>query len=427
MAKVNGLVVLLTGDRQQLLSEYIDEGRAFAQPVPSFSHDNRLPLLCFVVTSQTITHIAYGSGGRGAGSELRKVTLEPIFPLRRAVPSEKILAGTDGALAKGLAPRLKNGGMLTEKGLQYLVETLTRLAPETAGMLSRHSEGYENLLRKLSSVTRSSLAIQKEALLTALLVAGREFDHRIVREWMPSEQPKSFLDGLESVRLHESQAILHDFQRFPDFSAMDGKVKGSVQFVSPAGDVLTVIHADKEPLEQLTGADLIYYNEAYKCFVFVQYKMLEEDGYRPDNQLDQEIQRMQQLLAASAASNPNHCDGFRIHSNPFFLKLCPRIDFAPEDIGLSKGMYIPLEYWKLLESSGQIVGKRGGKLVHFDNVGRYFTNTEFAALVTHSWVGTDPGQSGLIEAMIRDTIQSGRAILYAIKQTGNNTGRTRRI
>lgn len=208
---------------------------------------------------------------------------------------------------------------------------------------------------------------------------------------------------------------------------MDGKVKGSVQFVSPSGGVLTVIHADKEPLEQLTGADLIYYNEGYRCFVFVQYKMLEDDGYRPDAQLDLEIQRMQALLAASVPSSPSCCSDFRMHNNPFFLKLCPRIDFAPEDIGLSTGMYIPLEYWKLLDSSGQIFGKRGGKLVHFDNVGRYFSNTEFATLVGDAWIGTDPGQSGLIETLIRDTIQSGRAMIYAIKQTGSHPRRTRRI
>lgn len=423
MPKVNGLVVRLPSERHQLLKDYAKRGKPFVQPVPTFTHDNRLPLLCFVVESHAITYVAHGSGGQGAGSELRRVTLDPIVPLKKSVSSKEILAGIKGALAAGLEAKLENGGMPTEKGLSHIVETLIRLAPETSGLLSRYSEDYENIFQKLSPAIRSSLAVQKEALLTALLVAGREFDHKIVREWTLSEQPESFLDGLESVRLHESQVILHDSQRFPGFSAMSGKIKGSVQFVSPTDGVLTVIHADGKPLEQLTGADLIYYNEKYESFVFVQYKMMESDGYRPDSQLDAELQRMQTLLETPPLGNPSRCGDFRMHANPFFLKLCPRLDFAPEDIGLSMGMYIPLEYWKLLDSSGQIFGKRGGRLAHFDNVERYFSNTEFAALVADAWVGTDPEQSDNIATLICHTIESGRAMIYAVKQPGNSSRR----
>ena len=37
---------------------------------------------------------------------------------------------------------------------------------------------------------------------------------------------------------------------------------------------LTVIMANRLPLEQQTGADLIYFNEAYRSFAMVQYKAM---------------------------------------------------------------------------------------------------------------------------------------------------------
>ncbi|WP_165076959.1 MULTISPECIES: hypothetical protein [unclassified Desulfovibrio] len=260
-----------------------------------------------------------------------------------------------------------------------------------------------------------NLALQKEALLTAFLLAGQDFDKTIIQQWVPSQKPSCFLDGLEVQRSEESQVIMNDFQKLPGFSALSGKFKGTAIFLSPS-EKMTVIYADKLPLEQLTGADLIYYNETYNSFVFVQYKMLDGKYYRPDKNLYTEISRMEELIAGWDQTGPSSCADFRLHSNPFFLKLCPRVDFAPESLSLSQGMYLPLEYWKILDSSKQIVGTHGGKRVSFDNVGRYLSNTEFAVLVAKGWVGSDPKLSIHLGELIKLTISRGRTIVYAVKQ-----------
>lgn len=272
------------------------------------------------------------------------------------------------------------------------------------------------MINHLSHNEKINLALQKEALLTSFLIAGQDFDKRIVQQWMPSERPSCFLDGLQTQRCAESQAIMHDFQNFPGFHALPGKIKGTAIFFSQS-EKMTVIYADKLPLEKLTGADLIYYNETYKSFIFIQYKMLDDSKeYRPDKQLHSEIARIEELLKNCSHSPPKSCPDFRLHSNPFFLKLCPRMNFIPEDLSLSRGMYIPLEYWKVLESSGQIAGSRGGKLVTFNNVGRYLSNTEFAVLVANGWVGSSPGESSYLEEIIKETLISGRAVIYAVKE-----------
>jgi hypothetical protein len=61
--------------------------------------------------------------------------------------------------------------------------------------------------------------------------------------------------------------------------------------------------ANRLPLEQQTGADLIYFNEAYKSFVMVQYKAMEQGNdqaefrWQAGDQFVQEIGRMDALLA----------------------------------------------------------------------------------------------------------------------------------
>lgn len=415
MPRVKGLIIKLPANRADVFNDYAADNLEFSEPVPYFSHDNSTPLLCFIVESSVLTYISFGHGGQKAGTHLRRINLSSIFPLQFPIPCTELVSAIPANVAKGVASRFEDGGELTDKGLEHIINTLIRIAPETFTILARYTENFEILLNKLPPAVRSNLAIQKEATLTALLVAGQDFDRKVIRNWFPSDKPTSFLDGLTEQRLDESQMIRNDFQHLPGFSVLAGHIKSTAIFLSPS-EKLTVIYADKEPLEKLTGADLIYYNESYNSFIFVQYKALDDGEYRPDKQLDVEIQRIEKLLSQTGGSQTQKCIDFRLHSNPFFLKLCPRMDFEPESSSLTKGMYIPLEYWKVLVSSGQLSGTRGGQVVSFDNVGRYITNTDFAVLVAKAWVGSTPAQSAILAPMIKETLGAGRAALYAFKR-----------
>jgi hypothetical protein len=125
---------------------------------------------------------------------------------------------------------------------------------------------------------------------------------------------------------------------------------------------------------------------------------------------------MDALLTAiqDCPANTAH-DGFRLMENPFFLKLCSRLVFNPDDIGLVPGMYLPLEYWKLLIQSPSIQGPRGGLRVTFENAGRHFDNSSFTTIVSKAWVGTTPSQSDVLKEVIRQTLETGKAVAIAIK------------
>jgi hypothetical protein len=176
------------------------------------------------------------------------------------------------------------------------------------------------------------------------------------------------------------------------------------------------------PLEQQTGADLIYYNETYKSFVLVQYKSMDEcdDGpefrWQQNDKLAEEIARVDDLLEdLQKLPQDNSPGSFRLHANPFFLKICPRLIFNPDDKGLFKGIYLPLELWRCLSTDPATEGPRGGRILTYDNVGRRLTNTDFVTMVANAWVGTTVPQSEVLARVIEDVIQSGKTVTLAVK------------
>ena len=235
-----------------------------------------------------------------------------------------------------------------------------------------------------------------------------------------NSKPTSFLDGLERVRMREDQMIINDLESLPGYEAFKLTTSNYVTFENDKSK-LTVVLANRLPLEQQLGVDLIYYNETFSCFLMIQYKAMEKEKfdsvYRfPNEQLTEEINRMDTITSELNKVQSNvEADGFRLSENPFFLKICSRIDFEPNNVGLIKGMYLPIKYWKMISNHPSMVGPKGGKRLSYKNVRRYFDNTQFVNLASGGWVGTNIEQSKLLVKAIRSTIESGRSVVFAVK------------
>jgi hypothetical protein len=82
----------------------------------------------------------------------------------------------------------------------------------------------------------------------------------------------------------------------------------------------------------------------------VQYKTMEKEGDKfvfrlPNLQFTEEISRMDSIIQSLKSTNGNgFIHDYRFNENPFFVKICPRLEFDPDNVGLSSGMYIPLDY-----------------------------------------------------------------------------------
>jgi hypothetical protein len=183
---------------------------------------------------------------------------------------------------------------------------------------------------------------------------------------------------------------------------------------------LTVILANKLPLEQQLGVDLIYVNETLKSVVFVQYKMFAgadgEKGYRPDGQLTEEISRMDAAAAKLAkVAADDSCDGYRLGADPFFFKFCSKLLMhdAPSHV---PGIYVPLGYWKRLVKTPAAKGKRGGSIVYPNTFGRrHFTPTHFIDMVGRGWIGTSALQTEVLAPYLKDALAGKRTLVLAVE------------
>lgn len=424
-----GYVVLLSAERRQLFDRYVDSGFDepwFAEPVSEFKYTRSVPLICLVSAVRgSISHVARGRPGSRAGTRMRRLNLEQIHTLDNPISKRRLLARLPSRFRQHVRTRLINGGLIPQASMSALADVMLEIAPDVGDIFRSFSRTREQRIANLSDASRRSLAFQKAAVTTALGLAG--IDRKSIGEWTPvsDEPPESFLDGLIEARVREDPMVVNDFVNIPGFRLIRSLPYSAALFESDRVR-LTVLLANRQPLEEQNGTDLVYYNETYKSFVMVQYKAMSDsdssDGFRlPDEGLAKEIRRMDNWVSEiQKIASPRTPQQFRFLDNPFFIKLCPRIIFNPNDSQMVRGMYFPLDLWKRLEDDPNIRGERGGKIVTYETAGRYFDNTEFISLVAKAWIGTTSSQSVRLEEVVRGILEGGKAVVFAAKSQAPN-------
>ena len=428
MSNFSVYVLKLTRERQRVFDQNnVEEYRQFAEAVRSFSHSKSFPLVVLILQPDgTLSHIGRGRRGLSAGTDLRRLNVTDMYALTSIVTGDDLINAIEQKFQKHLTSRLQNGGKLPKATSVALVDTLIELAPECRESISAFSTRQRELLEGLSTSERTALAYQKETIATALNLSGIPRDDLADWEVSMGIQPASFLEGLPEARLREDPMIVNDLMNVPGYDFIKTIPNASAAVFTNEGKRLTVILANRLPLEQQTGTDLIYYNETYKAFVMVQYKAMEKHNTlgavfrHPEAQLTAEVNRMEDFLVQlGKVKSSKSKENVRLSENPFFFKFCPRIQFEPNKTGLTKGMYIPFSYWKALEAEPLEKGRKTKDLA-YSTVGRYFDNTSFAMMVANAWVGTSISQSAILEEWIRDVIASGRAITFAVKNESSS-------
>jgi hypothetical protein len=410
MIKAGGYILRVPAERRDTLLAHASPGQAVGEPVPAFALSARAPLIVFAAfEGGAITHVADGRKGIASGTRMVRLNLADLQELAVPISHERLLEALPPRARAAVARRLSDGGVLAPASFQAVIAAIASLAPDVTERLVRFSAGRADAVARLSERARDALAQQKESVGLALKITG--LDTRQLLAWSPplDGKPVSFLDGLPEARVREDAMVAHDLDQVPGFEVIKSYQFAARVFVKD-GTRLTVMLANKLPLEQQFGTDLIYYNETYRSFVMVQYKAMERAGggkaeFRlPNAQLDLEIGRMDATLAAIAALRDDESrDSFRLHV------------FNPDDGGLFPGMYLPLDYWRRLVLDDATKGPRDGRLITFENVGRKLSESEFIPLVAGAWVGTGMGQSSLLEQIVREVIESGKAVTLAVR------------
>ena len=419
MATASAYIINIPEQRRKVILDRVDDfpNATAAEPVPLFSHGKNAALVVFAsFKDDKLTHVANGRKGSSAGTGLVRLNMEDLQRLESPIGFDELVRLVPKKFRAPLRRVLESDGLLPPKTLAAVVDVMTKRNPGIAPRLARFSERRAAALRDLRPAEAQNLAAQKESLGLALDIAGLSKAELLA--WSPPDgKPATFLEGLPGARVREDVMLIKDFTTVPGFNAIGGASNvAAMTFENPQNrdQQLTVFVANRLPLEEQTGADLIYYNELYRAFVLVQYKAMERGSDGPEyrwqegDQFMDEIARMDTILAELAKCSADTApDGYRMCSNPFFLKFCSRMVFNPDDKGLFSGIYLPLDLWKRLNASGKLKGPKDGNVLSFSNVGRRLTNSEFITLVANSWVGTTVPQSAELE--------TGRTVVFALK------------
>lgn len=171
MISVSGYIVRLSPEREELLELSTYEG--FAEPVPEFQHSRNVPLVCFVVSDNGILRwIARGRRGVRAGTDLQRLNLEDLFTLTENVHINALIERSSKRFKAKLSERLRSGGLLPPKSFQEFLGVLSEYAPQAGSTLAGFSEARNKRVRGLGAKVRENLAEQKEAVATAMNIAG---------------------------------------------------------------------------------------------------------------------------------------------------------------------------------------------------------------------------------------------------------------
>lgn len=319
---------------------------------------------------------------------------------------------TDNSLKSILRARLK------------LEKSVIRLSPELSVHLVEKLAARAENRRAMRTVIASldapktysgNNALQEDAVSLALKAFGLSPSEPAVRVDTADDKETT----LARVNILEDAVIEHDARVVPGFALSDSELTGRAIF-RKGGDLLEIITANKRPLEEVLGVDLIYLNAIKQNVVMLQYKMLDPDRndrqtdwiYRPNSQLHKEITRMKRF----SRSHPPGPLEYRINPQVFYLR------FVRRDATLGKStVTMPIDHFELLRNHPNCKGPKGAFRISYDTLdGRYLRQEGFLDLVHSGYIGAYAKDTTDLETLIRAILREDRAVVAAVHSSFRN-------
>ena len=435
-------------ERREAFSESVALYNSFSEAVPKFDvGKGRRIVVLISFETQVITHIAYGVKGNLVVTMLHSLRLTNVENLEEEVRFSDIISTVTPAAKSRVLKALEKGTKLPKATRNHTINVIKEKNPSINKFLQHFSTRRKKFIDSLGNKEKEVLSLQKDSLCMALDLGG--MPKSLSTQWdAPEDESKSlgsFLelfpegdvsdgDFFEDELFEEEPVAGEDLKISIDWSRVPGFDESFIhqehaairRFLSRENPdrQLTVIMTNREALENQTGADLIYQNDTDKSFIMVQYKSMNSEyggekvfRWSENGKFMEQVDRMNKVLE-DLSGNPvtPNSENYRFTENPFFLKICKPTDIKPDDTGMMRGMYLPLEYWKRGNCDGRFVGDKGGKYIGYNNVGRHINNSDFIRYVSGGWIGTPVDQFRYLNDMIRYLVGAKRNVTYALLQ-----------
>ncbi|WP_435748746.1 hypothetical protein [Microbacterium sp. PMB16] len=352
-----------------------------------------------------------------------QVTLDPIVSFDEPIEISTLLEAVALTVVQrhAISYGAEYGRKLPPATSRHLLEAvLSAAGTQRADVETLLSQLHGGVI--VTGTAGSALAEQRDA----VMLAAEIFDSDEVRPALrfyesPSDSSAPFLAGLRNTTHQlEDVVVASDARNFLGWATAE-EVHASAMTFQDDGRVLTIVNANKAPLERLTGADLIYYNHGLGSYVFVQYKMMNRSSdrwiYRPDEQFAAERARLRQIQDAHASLRPAVLDveSYRLSEAVTYFKFCKRnAVFDSSDSRMMPGYYVADEYLGLHLS--RFPGIHGGQQVTDEELSsRALHGSGFARLVAAGLIGTRVSTSAEITRVIQASLAGDRSVVFAME------------
>jgi len=257
---------------------------------------------------------------------------------------------------------------------------------------------------------------EKDAIGLCLRIAGINNQFNNIASWDTEiTTTPDFLKNIKNVSLREDQMIINDFKFFDNWELVN-EFKNNVAVFSDGINRVSIMNANRTPIETTLGVDLFYFNHIYKNYIFVQYKRLikTESNYKfnikSDSNFLKDLERMS-ILEKELENNSKSLqflEDYRLSKEMFYFKFCKENqDILTKD--LSTGMYLPKSF------INEFVNTFNQKTVSYENIDRYFNNTMFIEMVKSGLFGSKFNDSTKISKLINEIIATGKSVMIAVK------------
>lgn len=349
-----------------------------------------------------------------ASSRSAVTTLESRVKVQRA---QKIQPSSETAILK----------LLTDKAH---ARRLCRRLASTESVIALSPKLSAHLVEKLADIESNRSAMR---MATAPLSAPKYFNgtdaiqedavHTALRAFglSPGDQAESvdLTSGhdtaLARANLREDSVVEHDARTFSDFELIHSDITGRAVFEKGC-ERLEVFTANRRPLEEVFGVDLIYFNTTRQNIIMVQYKMLEPHEradnhldwiYRPDANLDSEIKRMRKFND----EHPPRAYEYRFNQQVFYLKFVKRNG----SLGNAE-IVMPIDHFEKVRADPSFTGPRGAVRISFDSLaGRYLRQAPFLDLMRAGYIGATAETTAYLKELVDAVVDGNRAVVAAIQ------------
>lgn len=373
--------------------------------------DLKLPTLCLVEMpygKDRECHVGVITAKAAVATFESRLTVIRLQPLKVASIQSIVARLGNRQFRTSLKAKLGKSSVvvgLSPKLSVKIVEALSKDAEDKKAI--EKAAFYLPGLRKVTSTEWA----QTDAIKVAMQAFGLEAS-AIPRQIDLSDDTDSALEYLDASVL-EDNVIVRDATVIPGYQLIDRYVTGQAIF-EKGGERLYVYTANKGPLEEMLGVDLIYVNQVAGNTVMVQYKMLNPDSggtvggsdwiFRPDEQFRKEIDRMK----VPAVIKP--VDDYRLNCRPFYFKFVKR-----KGTGQSHQSYtISLDHLNEILKSPESRGPKGGVRVSYEALDRcYLRDADLIGLIHSGYIGTHRVESEALNPLISRVSQGDRALVLA--------------